>query len=597
MEKKVQEGVDIFHFSLKTKFCLEKALSQINHYVISRFIRVLFLHTFIRSLNHLKTYYPMKKLVVALVLAIPFFIHAQQLSKDITVTKSTPFPVVDARLKEYVSLENGTIVSAKTTGERVTIQTFDYTGMKEIGRSVTEDFPPYLKPIGLQRTNAGVFYIFNSYNKKTKQFTVYSREIDVASAKFKESKKLFTTSGPVVANNILLATSGVNMFGIGAYVQKFSVKNSFDNSKILVQYRTKPLIKDDSKNYDKLGFYVFDDKLSKLWGKEVKMPHTEKEMNNLAYTVSNQGKAYMLARINSNKSFEVITISDAGLTNKKVPVKEGLYFQQFSLTEKSDGTITAAGYYANGVDFKMSWNGNMSTSLNVNGIYAFDLKDDGSLSNVIDYEFPLELIKKNLSERQKKKAAAREKDGKAGIPDLTMREVVANDDGSILFVGETYYTRKEMWMTSTENVTHFGHSVITKFDASGNVVWSEKLPKDQAALATDLNAINSLGSAYAKGPDGHYLIFVDNRKNAAMPADGDPVPHKGGFGGYLTAFRVDDATGKVEKHLIADLTDIQGTRAYQFRVDRIFQAAEKSFLLEIYIKKKNDMMIKIDLNK
>ncbi len=75
-----------------------------------------------------------------------------------------------------------------------------------------------------------------------------------------------------------------------------------------------------------------------------------------------------------------------------------------------------------------------------------------------------------------------------------------------------------------------------------------------------------------------------------------PAAHKDGRGGYLTAIKVDDETGDIERHTILELEDINGIEAYQFNATRIFEAEDKVFMLEIYIKGKKDMMVKMELN-
>lgn len=328
------------------------------------------------------------------------------------------------------------------------------------------------------------------------------------------------------------------------------------------------------------------------------MPHTEKEMNNLAYAVNKEGTVYMLSRINASKSFEVITVSGAdGLKNKQLPVKKGLAFDKFELRESSNGNIIAAGYYANGTEAKVDWTGTMSLSQNINGIYVFEIAKDGSIVRDNDYPFSIELIKKYLSHRQKGKADAKEDAGTAGINDLMLRNFVLNDDGSIVIIGEINYTKQEFWFTSLEMVTHFGDIVATKINADGKLAWSEKMPKNQAVLQTNIQDMGGLGISYVQGKGAHYILFVDNRKNATLKMDQPAEPHKGGFGGYLTAYKIDDATGKIEKHSILDLTDIKGIKAYQFNVSRIFEAMDKTFMLEVYKKDKEDIMVKMELVK
>ncbi|MFY9310737.1 MAG: hypothetical protein WAQ28_16950 [Bacteroidia bacterium] len=533
----------------------------------------------------------MKKILSILLLA-PLCMAGQKLSPDMKVSTGTPFLVVDAASKEYVGVGNNHTISVKTDGEKVIIQKYNVSTMKEVSRNEYEDFPKYTKVQSVLQVGEHLYYIFEAFDKKAKNYSVYSREIDIATGKFNEYKTLFTTKGEVASTGY----AGVNLFAMTA-LPKFDVISSFDGSKILIRFRNKPESRNDSKNNDELGFFVFDAKFNKLWGKEVKMPHTEKEMDNLAFAVNKEGVAYMLSRINASKSFELITVNADGLKNKVLPVKKGLMFNSFELRENANGNMIAAGYYANGTEAKVDWTGNLSTSMNINGIYVFEIGKDGGIVKDIDYPFSIELIKKYLSNRQKEKADKREEDGKAGINDLVLRNFVLNSDGSMVLIGEVYYMRKEMWMTSMENVTHFGDVVITKIDANGKLVWADKMPKNQAILSSNYVDIKGMGISYIQGKGAHYILFADNRKNANIKMDQPAEPHKGGFGGYLTAYKVDDATGKIEKHLICDLTDIGGIRAYQFSVSRIFQAMDKVFMLEVYIKDKQDTMVKMELVK
>lgn len=536
------------------------------------------------------------KRIFGILLLTPLCVLGQKLSSDFKVSTGTPFQVVDAPSKEYVGVGNNHTVSVKTRGEKVTIQLYNLSTMKEEQRNEYEDFPKYSKLQNLLKAGDHLYYVFEAFDKKARNFSVYSREIDMATGKFKEIKTLFTTKGEVASTGI--AISGSGFMGLTA-LPKFDVISSFDGSKILIRYRNKPENRNDAISYDELGFYVFDNNFNKIWGKEVKMPHTEKEMDNLAFAVNKDGVAYMLSRINDSKSFEIITVSNAdGLKNKQLPVQKGLLFNKFEIRESANGNMIAAGYYANGIESKVDWRGHGTPSLNVNGIYVFEIGKDGSVIKDNDYPFSIELIKKYLSNRQKDKADAREDKGKAGINDLQMRNFVLNSDGSMVIIGEVHYRIDEFWMgPKMENVTHFGDMVATKIDANGKLVWAEKMPKNQAVLSSNIEDMRGLGMTYIQGKGAHYILFVDNRKNANIKMDQPSEPHKGGLGGYLTAYKVDDATGKVEKHLLFDLTNVGGTKLYQFSLSRIFEAMDKVFMLEAYIKDKQDTMVKMELVK
>lgn len=197
----------------------------------------------------------MKKLVLSLVLLVPLFVTGQiKLSPDFKVTPSTPFLVVDAQSKEYVGVGKGQTISVKTHGEKIVVQKFDVKSMKEVQRNEYEDFPKYTKIQSLLKVGDHLYYVFEAYNKKDKNFSVYSREVDIAKGSFKEIKTLFTTKGDVASTGYVPTYS---FWGVGM-LPKFDVLSSFDGSKILIQYRNKPETRNDAKSFDELGFYVFD---------------------------------------------------------------------------------------------------------------------------------------------------------------------------------------------------------------------------------------------------------------------------------------------------------------------------------------------------
>ncbi len=425
--------------------------------------------------------------------------------------------------------------------------------------------------------------------KKEKKSQVYAREVNWEDGSFKEAKMLLETSTEVTISRYLEGgTSIFDMVGI-----RFESYSSFDNSKLLIRYRTRPKVKDDAKSFDVLGFFVFDTNLSKVWGGEVSMPYTEKQMNNLCYGVGKDGTAYMLAFINESKTIELITVKP-NLTVKanKIALDGNLYFQEFKLAETPDGSLIATGYYANGFDYKVSWNGYSSISMNVNGILQIKLNQEGKILEKIDIEFPLELINQYESERSKEKNEKREEKGNAGIADLKMVSLTVNPDGSTLVVGEQQFQRTQGYGSSQQTYYFYQDIIATKFDKKGTVLWQKKLPKQQEGKLGK----GGMGIRVIKGKKYDYILFLDNIKNAELSLDKAPARHMDGKGGYLTTYQIDDATGNIQKHPIVNVLDINGIEAFQFKTARIFNAtADKIFLLEIYIKGKEDTMVKIEL--
>ena len=522
------------------------------------------------------------------------------LSKDFNVTTGTPYPVVDGKVKEYFSDGKSLTVSVKVSGGRVSIQRYDFLSMKELSSKVYEDFPEYTKVQKVIKIGDKLFFIYDTFDKKDRKESVYAREINWSDGTFKEPKLLFTTTAEVSISSYF--EGGSTFFDIVGI--RFEVYSSFDNTKLLIRYRTKPKVKDDTKSFDILGFYVFDTSLTKQWGGEVAMPYTEKEMNNLAYTVSKNGNAYMLAFILETKTIELITVkSDLSVKSSKLAIPDKLIFRELRLRENSDGNLSVTGYYANGIDHIVNWDGARVTSLNVDGLLQYTIATDAKILDQVNIVFPLELINQYESLRAKAKNEEREEKGKAGIRDLAIVNLTLNADGSTTVIGEQQFISKEhdfkakeplkMGVNASKNVYNYGDIIATKFDKKGVVIWQKKLPKTQ----TGLTGRGGMGIRVIKANTKNYILFLDNIKNANISIDEVPDNHKDGKGGYLTAYQIDDATGKIEKHSIVDVLDIKGTEAFQFKTSRIFDATPEIFLLEIYIKDKQDTMVKLELKK
>lgn len=571
----------------------------------------------------------MNKALFLIFTTLTFYSISQvKLSKDFTVEAGKPYPVIDALSKQYFSFGNNKSISIKTEEESVTIQIFDASTMTEESRTIYKDLPKDFRLQRIIQSKNTLYYMYAELNKSDKTYSLFSREIDINKGTFETAKKLFTTTRPItMCNKDIDGKTPVseipNPFNMNNGSVQFDVFQSFDKSKVLIQYRVKPVEKSDSKNKDIIGFYVFDDKMEEIWGKETTMPHTEKEINNLAYTVDSEGNAYAMVYLNEQKKFELLKFQKSSdIEVYPLNINGDLVFQRFNLLEDLNGNIMCAGYYATGIEYHMKTdmklNYGSTQVFNTNGIYCFKMNTKGEVSDLWDFEFPLELIQQYNSEKQQEKNAKKEALGKAGIPDLKMVEFFTQDDGSYIIIGEQQFrlittgfnsalnpnpsvgVGSAMKTTTSDEFT-FGYEdiIITKISSEGEIVWQKRLPKKQVGSSgSNANPYfeGQMSFKYAEGQDSHYLLFIDNPKNSDLTLNQDPFVHQNGRGGYLTAFRLSDTDGTVERHTVADLLDLDGIKAYQFKVTRINNVADKTFLLEVYKKDKEDAMIKITLN-
>ncbi|MFK5856690.1 MAG: hypothetical protein QM503_11210 [Bacteroidota bacterium] len=528
-------------------------------------------------------------MLISLIMVALFITAQPNLSKDFKISTMEPYDVVDAKSKQYFSDNKGFVYSIKTNDDEVITQKFDIQSMKEVARNEYKDTHPYNKAIDVLQIGDKFYYLYDSFNKKAKKKLVYVREFLTKDCTLGDERILFTTDGEV-ANGP--AIEGAGVWGLKAG-PPFKVYSSFDSSKIMINYRRKPLKKNDDKNHDLLGFFIFDSSFKLIWGKEVKMPYAEGDMNNLAYTIGADGTVYMMSLHRDKGDFRLITIPEDGKLTVNNIKSGNFMFKDLYMKENKDGNIGFLGYYANGWDFDF-WNGGLANlSFNTNGIRYFELSKQGEILSKKNVEFPIKLINKYESGRKKKKNDKREEAGEAGIRDVVLRQFTVNPDGSIFILGEQYFCIKTYNVKSHSMTYEFYYQdlVATKLNAEGEVQWMKKLPKSQYGV----KGRRGMGIAYFEGNNSHYILFLDNVKNADIGIDEVPAKHVDGKGGYLTAYKIDDATGNYSKHVLYNSLEVNDVKTYQFETTRILEAMDDVLIVEVYKKGKEDMMIKMEL--
>lgn len=523
-------------------------------------------------------------------LCVAIFISAQNLSNDFNVSLSKPYEVVDARDKFYFSDNKGFAYSVKTVEEKVTLQKFDVQNMKEVARKAYAVDVPYNRGVEILQVGDKFYYLFESLDKKSQKRSLHLREVLIDECEFGKEQSLITSEGAIVNSQNELRPG---FMGVGTG-SPFIIYKSFDESKILVTYRRKPISKRDAINYDLLGFYVFNTSLELQWGKEVKMPYTEKEMNNIAYTVAKDGTVYMTSLYTESEHLQLIKIPETG--ELSVSDIEGLgedfYFKKLVVEENFDGNFNMAGYYYQGFTSLDFWFDKTSIQ-NTKGIKYFEISKEGKTLKSSTIEFPIKLINKYSSKYQQKKNTKKKNNDKAGLRNLSLREFTVNPDGSLFLLGEEYYIEIEYRGQSNSRVYtyNFRDLVAAKINPDGEVAWMKKLPKRQEGK----KGKGGLGVSYLRGTDSHYILFLDNVKNAEIGINEIPEKHKDGLGGFLTAYKIDDATGSFTKHTLYDSKEVKGTATYQFNTTRILKATDNILLAEVYIKGKKDAIIKMEV--
>ena len=506
------------------------------------------------------------------------------------VSLGKPYVVIDADSKYYFA-RGKEIMSVKVDRKSVTIQKFksDELGFQKI--KLYDDFP---KNSVIEKVTQfqDKYYVFYSYYDGENE-QLFSREINFSEGQFIGAGRKLVSVNQKIAGS--MSMSGFYRIGV---VDKFSFFFSSDSSKMLIQYRLKPDVKNDGKNYDVIGMCVYDKSLKSFWNKEVKMPYTEKKMNNLDYVVDKKGNGYVVAMIyddnttdekdedgNPNYSIEILKITATSKDVIKYPVAlPDKFVQTLWIYENPKGYMVCGGFYNKGKKGK-----------NADGILLFRMTEDGKISDVATYEIPLEILNQYASGRTQRKNERKDEKEKAEFENLKLREIFFGKDGSMLLVSEQNFIKVHTSYTngrsSSYTTYHYNDLLVTRINPSGKLDWMKKLPKRQ----TGGGGQGGMSYKYVRAGDDHYFLFLDNEKNKDLRIDELPAGHSDGAGGFLTAYKIGDKTGAVAKVYVLDTRDVNGMEVYQFMPSRIVATNRKEFVFEVYKKKKEDILVKVRL--
>ncbi len=522
---------------------------------------------------------------------IPVFgISQSNADNNFEVKVGKPYRMVDSYYNNYLVYED-VLLNFKWVKDDVIVEKFNTNTLSMVSTKSYGDFPDNFVIENIEILKDKCYLYYSLWDKKNENEQLFCRELDINKGTFiDKGKLLFKVHGKITG---MLAGNG-RLYGL-QIVDKFKFQKSYDDSHISVIYRKKPRTKNDNKNYDEIGFYVYDADMNPLWNREVRMPYHESEMDNLDYYVNEKGDCFILTTVfkdqsgrmklvngKANYHIELLKISAGTDEIRKTPImlKSNL-INSIVLYQSVDNELVMGGYYR-GKDIDK-----------VEGIFSFRVDDDGDLKDEFMYEFPVDFLNENASNKEIRKNNRKDKNDKAEMSFLNMRELVAGGDGSILIIGEKAFskttTSSNGRMVSTLN---YQDIIVSKIDSAGNLVWNQKLPKRQVGTIGTIDM--SFERISLKGK--HYFLFLDNINNKNLNTFDVPKAHRSGAGGWLTAYIVDSETGVVSKSYYLDTRKVKGVPIYKFSTDRIVKTSEDSFVFEVYRKNKQDVLIEVKMD-
>lgn len=530
-------------------------------------------------------------------------------SKDYSYQVSEPYEVIDGYKRYFVHQDK--MIAIKMRKKIIYIQQFDTESLKELNRKeydVREILPDNYNPEGIKQLQDKIYFFYSSWSgRKTQHERLYYLTIDVNTAEIVGEPIQIADIQGKLAGSFLTLVSVMGIPFSTATVDKFDILSSEDSSKILIQYRKKPEVRRDTKSYDVIGVNVFNSDMTPIWNQEFKMPYTERRMDLLDFAVDNEGRGYVLSKVfkddsdedkkrkrdeEANYHIELFRLAQGANEIAKTKIElDGIFINGISLFESGNNQLYCAGYYNKGL-LKGNFISKKHNKSSADGIVVFKLSKEGEILQTITQEIPLEVINLYISDRAKAKNEDKEDEDEAELQNMVLRDLIIYDDGSLALVGEQYFIVVHQTQKSTYYTYHYYNILITKINADGSLAWMNKIPKKQIGR----KGLGGMSYTYLSTSDYHYLLFLDNVKNRELPKNEFPHKHSDGKGGYFTSYRINDTSGEITNSSVFDTRNLtEDFNAHQFSTDRVKKISDSAFIVEVYKKKKEDVLVKISV--
>lgn len=498
----------------------------------------------------------------------------------------TPYKVVTAQKKYYISdPANNLLLSIKDRNNKIVLQRFDLTTLKEINRSDKITLPPLSYVYDIIRIHGRVYLIQVHYNSNRQHLSVFAQQIDPFHCTLFGEPVLLLEGSDI--GSITLQQRGED-----GDVLLLGFKNnllSLENNQQRVAY-SKVLGKD----------------LTTIGACELTFPHKRRQVDIVDYHLDQQGVPYILTKVRPSKSSrrDVIGKGENAIINYQLEILK------FNL---ADGSYTTIPIKLDKHQIKSSWlyagaNGQVictgfytkreSKTTEPDGVFVFNIDQANKLLKHHHYEFPIEILTQYKNARQQSRIAHADRKGHAEMNNLKLNKIVVDSDNSLVIIGEV-----EFIITSTNTTTnggtftrttyHYYDILVTKINADGSLAWMRKLPKRQIGS----RGRGSMSFKHLKLNDQHYFIFLDHPNNEIVNVYELANIYADGRRGVLSAYQVDDATGKTRKAQILDTKKNKSNYKFvRFNVDRVIPFIPAGIVIEFHKKAQQDILVYIGLD-
>ncbi|MBL3655146.1 hypothetical protein [Fulvivirga sediminis] len=520
----------------------------------------------------------MKHLYISIIFIFSSFftLRGQELAEGFELSSGNFYGVED-NYKEIFTFINDSaqILGVKFQKKGVVFQKFDTEYLYQIKQNTDESMSRRYVPQALLKKQDKVYLFFTDQKNILADWDLYISEVDLENLKLKEYKLLFS-----VAKGLKYAFKR----------PLFHPSLSQDESKLLFAYGVKSSVNDQEA---KVLSYVFDDRLNEMSKGMLALPYKREEVEYLDICLGNDGAVYSL--ISVKEKYHFLKFMNGELNTYPLESDEWGYMNDITLREDSTGNFMMIGYFGAHIEKRHSL-AKVDNEMSAKGVHMAIITKEGEILNENKVLFPKQLLYDVMPKRDSIEFI--EKGYDLGIRNLVLKEVESRKDGSWILWGEISYILSEYDMGKIRDIVHLEDIVGMKIDADGKMVWAKSLNKHHIGGADNTHSYQNVGALYTYYDSNktHYFIMPDHIKNANIVDNERPDIHRGGAGGFISVYTINDVTGEKGHYVLFDLRNVNGNNLKQFHIDDVIIGEDLKFYFETYIGDKRDMLYKLELD-
>jgi hypothetical protein len=529
----------------------------------------------------------MKKITLSLVLIFIvqlFFGQERTTMPEGRIEFGKPHKVVNAKVKKKYFTFSGGILAVKASGGKVTLQTYSKDGLIQLKINSYVDFPDGFLFEDCVELGGRFLMFYSNWDREYNKQQLFMREIDKVSSSFiGDEKMVFNIDGKLAGSNRTVT----EFFSR----KRFDFSTSYKKNKLLILYRHKGNLN--------VKAHVYDSYFNLVWNRFL-------DSNLDRMIIDSYGSVYSFTFGIDPEKTEINLMKYDGDDSESLDLKKVRFSDNMKINAKlieAENGVVIVGHYTTMREEKVSPRYGI-IYFDLEKVYSFSTPVTGSIKNsalvevsdedVKYYDIPKVLINQFLNHQEINIINKKMAKGQwvVGLSNLIPIKLHKNKEGDMFIIGEQQYSVIKTYQANTgqtiKNIYYFyEHLLITKLDKDGHLLWMKKLPKKQSnsKIVETFKLIN--------GDENIHLIYTDNIKNLKLKSEA-PMSSSTSSG-YLTDFSINKETGDFKKIFLFDTEKIGKQKIYKFQLSGLVSFKNDEFIFEVYKKKQEDVLIKIDL--